>query len=306
MLSRPLDKNAPVSKCKIQLKNIIIDSDDSFDSSNEDKWIDTFCQTYRTKHGEIFPSWFCKIPTKKIEYYYKTIHQSDLKLKTAIELITDQQTHMDISEKEEAKFQATAEHIYGLYHAHFILTQEGMKQMCEKYKLKHWGTCPRFHCYQNPVLPYGKSNQLGVHCAQVYCPVCKEVYNSDDKRAKTIDGAYFGPTFAILFCKLYPEICTIEKIDPVYTIHGFRIADFDIEMEATKNTNRCHNTENSNHTNSNIITNQVDKINNQDNYDSDNSRGLGIDENLEDILPTSSDSSTDSYPSSIDNYSHSS
>ena len=124
------------------------------------------------------------------------------------------------------KLECLAEHIYGLFHAKYILTQKGLEKMREKFKAKHWGYCPRYYCYHNPVLPYGQSDKPGVHCVQVYCPVCSEVYDSFDKRAEGIDGAYFGPTFANMFCKFYPELCSSEKPEQTLKIHGFQIADY--------------------------------------------------------------------------------
>lgn len=231
MFDMPFNKEDPVSKCVIPEDKITVSlQSDSDDSSNSEDWIHAFCLQGKTQDHKDQQSWFCEIDPSFFDEELVQINKKEDKvwIDNAIELIGEKykQENGRISPEGEMKLQCLAEHIYGLFHAKYILTEEGLKKMREKFLAKHWGTCPRYYCYHNPVLPYGQDDRPGVHCAQVYCPVCSEVYDSSDKRAKEIDGAYFGPTFALMFCKFFPELSSSEKPKQTLRIHGFQIADY--------------------------------------------------------------------------------
>lgn len=66
--------------------------------------------------------------------------------------------------------------LYGLIHARYILTQQGLAVMANKFKAGVFGVCPRIMCQKQHVLPVGISDQLRQHSCRVYCPLCQEVY----------------------------------------------------------------------------------------------------------------------------------
>lgn len=282
MFDKPFNTENPVSKCVIPRDKITVSIKSDIDASSDDElWINTFCQENISEQKE-FP-WFCEIDKsffkKELIHLNKTqsdTNGDDLAIENALNLITDEfkQESERIDHREEMKLQCLAEHIYGLLHAKYILTKEGLEKMREKFLAKHWGTCPRYYCYNNPVLPYGSDDRPGVSCVQFFCPVCSEVYDSSDKRAKEIDGAYFGPTFAIMFCKNFPELCSSEKPEQALRIHGFRIADYKnksefctltIPQELSPN-NNIFNNNNINDNDFNIYDNDDDEDEDSNNF----------------------------------------
>lgn len=66
--------------------------------------------------------------------------------------------------------------LYGLIHARFILTPRGVPLMLDKYHAGLFGSCPRFHCQRQHVLPVGLSERLHEHHAMLFCPRCEDVY----------------------------------------------------------------------------------------------------------------------------------
>ncbi|KAK9474808.1 casein kinase II subunit beta-1 [Dipodascopsis tothii] len=100
----------------------------------------------------------------------------------------------------------SAELLYGLIHARFLLSRPGLQIMAEKYDLQHFGTCPRYYCNQTPVLPLGKTDRPGEDTVKLFCPSCGDIYVPPNSRFQTVDGAYFGTSFPGLFFKTFTEI----------------------------------------------------------------------------------------------------
>lgn len=99
--------------------------------------------------------------------------------------------------------------------------------MREKYDEGVFGTCPRVLCGQAKLLPNGISDIPGVEGIKLFCPNCEDVYNPKSSRHASIDGAYFGTTFAHLFVQTFPNSIPQVKLRQKYIpkIFGFRIAD---------------------------------------------------------------------------------
>ncbi|KAJ3451157.1 casein kinase ii subunit beta [Anaeramoeba flamelloides] len=115
--------------------------------------------------------------------------------------------------------------LYGLIHARFIVTTEGLSAMQKKYKNKDFGTCPRVYCEKQPTLPIGLSDIIGQYSMKLYCPKCRKVYNPTNQHQKTIDGAFFGTTFAHSLLNNYKNNIPIRpKHAYVPRIYGFKIS----------------------------------------------------------------------------------
>lgn len=112
--------------------------------------------------------------------------------------------------------------LYGLIHARYVVTANGLEAMHAKYSRREFGCCPRFYCENYPVLPLGLNDSLGVEKVVVYCPRCRNVFRSA-RAPDTVDGAYFGTTFAHLFLMTFgfPRVPADQLYVP--RVFGFRL-----------------------------------------------------------------------------------
>ena len=94
----------------------------------------------------------------------------------------------------------------------------------DKYRLFHFGRCPRVLCRGQAVLPIGLSDTPNEDSVKLYCPRCEEIYGTKSPRHEHIDGAYFGTTFAHLFYLTFPEL-KVSKSKEYYIprVFGFKI-----------------------------------------------------------------------------------
>ena len=144
-------------------------------------------------------SWLCEIPD---DYINDNFNLYDLDNKYGFEyfgacrdVITGAKRLDRFNPKiAEKLFSEELEKAYGLIHARYIMSPDGIRQMEEKYKNKEFGTCPRFKCNKEPLLPYGKTSSLHTSRVKGFCPKCRQVYYP--RPIIELDGAYFGPNAA--------------------------------------------------------------------------------------------------------------
>lgn len=91
---------------------------------------------------------------------------------------------------------------YAYLHARFIMQPVGMKIMRRKYESGVFGTCPRFMCEGQNLLPVGVSSSVGVDRVKLFCPRCLDIYESDSQ----LDGANFGPSFPHYFVQMNRDL----------------------------------------------------------------------------------------------------
>ena len=96
--------------------------------------------------------------------------------------------------------------------------------MGEKFANAAFGRCPRVLCQGQAVLPVGRSDLPRNYTVNVYCPSCQDIFHPKSSRAASIDGAYFGTTFAHLFLLNRPNVIPTQPAT-AYTprIYGFKI-----------------------------------------------------------------------------------
>ncbi|KAM0830118.1 hypothetical protein ACQ4PT_066419 [Festuca glaucescens] len=78
----------------------------------------------------------------------------------ALDLILDiESSNGDVfTEEQNELIESSAEMLYGLIHARYILTSKGLAAMLEKFKNYDFGRCPRVYCCGQPCLPAGQSD----------------------------------------------------------------------------------------------------------------------------------------------------
>lgn len=123
--------------------------------------------------------------------------------------------------------ESAAEILYGLVHSRFIITNRGLELMAEKFR-QCFGTCPRVGCNRQRLIPIGQSDQPQQFSVKLYCGKCNDIFSPEPK-SSSLDGAYFGTTFAHMFFMQYPDLKPerIDGISKMYVprIFGFRVCD---------------------------------------------------------------------------------
>jgi casein kinase II subunit beta len=111
----------------------------------------------------------------------------------------------DFPKQKRMDIERSANMLYGLIHARYIITGGGMQRMLEKYQNSDFGCCPRVYCRSQPVLPIGLADMPNQSGSNVFCSMCQEVYVPKSSTQYAVDGAFFGTTFAHLFLLLHPQ-----------------------------------------------------------------------------------------------------
>lgn len=205
----------------------------SSDSSMQfEEWVAAFVGRYGHEY-------FCEVPLEFIEDDFNlTGLSSQVKYyRKALDMITDMEVaDEDMSDEDEfldeemvdqdgnTKKYTTAElkleklqnkknmiehcaaQLYGLIHARYILTKDGLQAMAEKYDNKHFGCCPRFLCSGMQLLPCGMHDGLGKSTVKLYCPGCKDIYVPRSSVHAYLDGAYWGSSFPGVFLNNFKEL----------------------------------------------------------------------------------------------------
>lgn len=91
--------------------------------------------------------------------------------------------------------------LYKLIHQRFIMTKAGLQAMWEKFEQQTFGTCPRYYCHDQPLLPVGPSALPNKDFAQLYCLNCQDVYIPFTSKHSKMDGVPFGPSFPHFFVR---------------------------------------------------------------------------------------------------------
>ncbi|EEB05144.2 CK2 family regulatory subunit Ckb1 [Schizosaccharomyces japonicus yFS275] len=192
----------------------------SSDSESEDSqyWVDWFL-------GLKGNDFFCEVDEEYIQDRFNLTGLSNEvpHYVHALDLILDV-LDPDLPEELQDEVETSARHLYGLIHARYILTAQGLYKMLEKFKKCDFGRCPRFLCNGQAVLPVGLSDVPHSKSVKLYCPRCEDVYAPKSQRHAAIDGAYFGTTFPHMLIQVYPEIATTKPQERyIPRIFGFKV-----------------------------------------------------------------------------------
>lgn len=108
----------------------------------------------------------------------------------------------------------SAELLYGLIHARYIISKPGFTAMASKFERSDFGICFRVNCDGMHLIPVGATDVPGQETVRLYCPCCNDIYVPLSSRFLNIDGAFFGTTFLGLLVEMFPEIenqCKLRK-----------------------------------------------------------------------------------------------
>ncbi|ODV98076.1 hypothetical protein PACTADRAFT_47897 [Pachysolen tannophilus NRRL Y-2460] len=178
---------------------------DVFDASSDeeevDSWITNFCSMFGNDY-------FVEVSQAFIEDDFNLTGLSSIVpfYRDALDMILDFEPEKPIRVSDLPMVEHSAELLYGLIHARYILTKQGLQAMAEKYENKKFGVCSRYHCDSMHLIPIGRYDQPGIETVRLYCPCCSDIYLPNSSRYLNIDGAFFGTSFAGLFVKMFPEI----------------------------------------------------------------------------------------------------
>lgn len=141
----------------------------------------------------------------------------------ALDTILDQEVDIE-SDSEHQIVENEAEVLYGLIHARYLLSKQGMAEMRHKYQYRHFAPCPRYLCKGQSTLPVGISDEPRRGSVKLFCPRCEEVYRPGQARHEMIDGAFFGTTFPHLFFVTFPELKP-QRTESMYIprVFGFKL-----------------------------------------------------------------------------------
>eukprot|EP01091_Cochliopodium_minus_P006146 TRINITY_DN16025_c0_g1_i1.p1 TRINITY_DN16025_c0_g1~~TRINITY_DN16025_c0_g1_i1.p1 ORF type:complete len:215 (+),score=57.32 TRINITY_DN16025_c0_g1_i1:85-729(+) len=200
-------------------------SDDSSDSlSSSTNWIDSFCSMngndlFVSVDEDFIEDTFNLTGLKKMVPHY------NLALKTIMDIDIDY-SEIQNMENISDEIDKSANLLYGMIHARFLITSRGISLLSQKYRNGDFGICPRVLCDAQKVLPVGLSDLPNHNTVKFYCPKCKEIYNNGKPKYSHLDGAYFGRTAPHLLELLHRDLFNFSShphSQYIPKIFGFKI-----------------------------------------------------------------------------------
>ena len=188
-------RNSSLTDTKMK-HSFISDTDDDDDSEKSNhSWIDSFLE----QPGS---DWFCRIPTTYINDSFNTfgLRLSAPHRKSAFrQLLGNADDSSDSFDSDsEDEIEKVTEQLYGLIHARYIFTAEGVSEMTRKFNDGVFGQCPRYDCGGAHLIPIGMTDRPNVETVKAYCYRCKQIYEVDPTHS-VLDGAYFTKSFPHYF-----------------------------------------------------------------------------------------------------------
>ena len=147
----------------------------------------------------------------------------------ALEMILDPEgpDDEDLQDHEFMEVYKDATELYGLIHARFIMSPRGLSILKERYLNGDYGACPRVNCLNQKCLPIGLNDEIRQSTAQIYCPLCEQVYAPRSRTSETqskLDGAFFGSSLPHMLFQTYEQLLPLDRPLPYEPkIFGFRV-----------------------------------------------------------------------------------
>lgn len=176
-------------------------------------------------------SWLCDIPN---EYIQDAFNLTGLdKIITHFNLCCDviigkrQITEISSAISEDVNNQLPR--AYGLIHARYIMSPDGLKSVEKYYQEGRYGTCPRVYCRDENVVPIGLSSTPNKSTVKVFCPCCRQIFS---QYQCTLDGAYFGPNMCQIFIDQEGLVNRKKNYEPyIRKAFGFKVRECNDEEE---------------------------------------------------------------------------
>lgn len=108
-----------------------------------------------------------------------------------------QPSEEDLKDEQFLMLNQDTSDLYGVLHARYIRSREGLALVYGKYQTGAYGYCPRAFCDKQKVVPNAMSDKLRQNRVKVFCPKCEELYIP--QTSHRLDGAYFGSSLAHIF-----------------------------------------------------------------------------------------------------------
>ncbi|KAJ2761529.1 casein kinase 2 regulatory subunit [Coemansia nantahalensis] len=186
-------------------------------------WIAWFCSFKGHEY-------FCEVEEEFIEddFNLTGLNQNVNYYMEALEMILEMDDDNDdpLDADEVEAIEGSAEVLYGMIHARYILTRNGLHQMADKYENGDFGVCPRYACNGTCVIPCGRTDVPERDSVKLFCPSCLDIYSPPSSRYQKIDGSYFGTSFPHIFFQAFPSYIPTTHA-PIYKplIYGFAISE---------------------------------------------------------------------------------
>lgn len=141
----------------------------------------------------------------------------------------------ELDDRQQELVEVSAETLYGLIHARYILTGRGMDAMRSKYADGSFGRCPRVYCKGQNVLPVGLSDMPRCSTVKIFCPMCWDLYFPRSRGHNSLDGAYWGTTFPHIFLHTYHNLVPPRNTDKyIPRIFGFKIHPSAVQVQRNR------------------------------------------------------------------------
>lgn len=142
----------------------------------------------------------------------------------------------ELDDRQQEMVEVSAETLYGLVHARYILTARGMDSMRAKFSDGSFGRCPRVYCKGQHVLPVGLSDIPRCSTVKIFCPMCWDLFFPRSRSHNSLDGAYWGTTFPHIFLHTNYNLVPPRNHDKyIPRIFGFKIHHSAIQVQNNLN-----------------------------------------------------------------------
>lgn len=123
---------------------------------------------------------------------------------------------------DEPELQQDAITLYGMIHARYLVTPDGVRSVWSKFQEQVFGQCPRVACNGQPMLPIGLEGETSETPAKGFCPRCRDVYDACGQ----ISGSFYGPNFPHVFVGLFAnEIGVTEPLSTTKSVVGVPLCE---------------------------------------------------------------------------------